>query len=64
MLAVALGSNVYLWNATSGNISHLLELQSPDYICSLNWITDGDTLAVGTSLGAIQAIIIIIFHLF
>ncbi|XP_073984224.1 cell division cycle 20 protein fzy [Rhodnius prolixus] len=54
MLAVALGSNVYLWNATSGNISHLLELQSPDYICSLNWITDGDTLAVGTSLGAIQ----------
>jgi len=53
-LAVALGSSVYLWNAATGSINHLLELEGNDYVSSLNWIADGDTLSVGTSLGCVQ----------
>lgn len=53
-LAVALNSAVYLWNASSGTITQLLELEGQDYVSSVSWITEGDTLAVGTSLGTIQ----------
>lgn len=54
ILAVALGSSVYLWNASTGNIEQLLELEGSDYICSLNWVQEGYLLAVGTSLGPVQ----------
>ncbi|XP_014286017.1 cell division cycle protein 20 homolog isoform X1 [Halyomorpha halys] len=54
LLAVALGSSVYLWNASSGAITQLTELEGNDYVSSLSWITDGDTLAIGTSLGNTQ----------
>ena len=38
VLAVALGQSVYLWNATTGSIDHLLTLQGPNdfvtrYMC-------------------------------
>lgn len=56
ILAVALGTCVYLWNAASGSIDQLLELESNDYVSSLSWIQagEGEHLAVGTSLGTIQ----------
>lgn len=54
ILAVALGNSVYLWNADSGSIDHLLELEGADYVCSLNWIQEGNLIAVGTSLGNVQ----------
>lgn len=54
ILAVALGSSVYLWNADSGTIDHLLELEGADYVCSLNWIPEGNLIAVGTSMGNVQ----------
>ncbi|KAL1131966.1 hypothetical protein AAG570_011577 [Ranatra chinensis] len=55
ILAVALGSSVYLWNAASGSIRHLMELEGSDYVCSLGWISEGsDMLAIGTSLGPVQ----------
>jgi cell division cycle protein 20 (cofactor of APC complex) len=54
MLAVGLGSSVYLWNAGTGNISHLLELEGSDYVTSVAWITEGEMLAIGTSLGPVQ----------
>lgn len=54
VLAVALGSSVYLWNADTGSIDQLLELEGADYVCSLNWMQEGNLIAVGTSLGDVQ----------
>jgi cell division cycle protein 20 (cofactor of APC complex) len=53
VLAVALAQSVYLWNATNGEINHLVTLENPsDYVTSVNWCTmPGSTkyLAVGTN---------------
>jgi WD40 repeat protein len=54
ILAVALNTSVYLWNAGTGNIQQLLTLEGADFVCSLSWIQEGDCLAVGTSMGVIQ----------
>ncbi|XP_024942935.1 cell division cycle protein 20 homolog isoform X2 [Cephus cinctus] len=51
ILAVALGANVYLWNAATGTIEQLLELEGSDYVCSVAWIQEGPYLAVGSTLG-------------
>ncbi|RLU18571.1 hypothetical protein DMN91_008928 [Ooceraea biroi] len=51
ILAVALGANVYLWNAGSGTIEQLFELEGNDYVCSVGWIQEGPYLAVGTTVG-------------
>ncbi|XP_034934492.1 cell division cycle protein 20 homolog [Chelonus insularis] len=51
VLAVALGSTVYLWNAASGTIEELFELDGNDYVCSVAWIQEGPYLAVGTPTG-------------
>lgn len=50
-LAVALGANVYLWNAETGTIEQLFELEANDYVCSVAWIQEGPYLAVGTTGG-------------
>ncbi|PSN50320.1 Cell division cycle protein 20 [Blattella germanica] len=50
----ALNTNVYLWNATSGNIQQLLSLEGNDYVSSVSWIEEGSHLAVGTSCGVTQ----------
>ncbi|XP_022919018.1 cell division cycle protein 20 homolog [Onthophagus taurus] len=49
ILAAALGTRVYLWNAGTGKIDELVEL--PDTVCSLSWIQEGDYLAIGTTQG-------------
>ncbi|XP_072391182.1 cell division cycle protein 20 homolog [Diabrotica undecimpunctata] len=54
VLAAALGSHVYLWNAGTGNIEQLLELEGNDYVCSLAWIQEGHCLAVGTTNGTVE----------
>ena len=58
ILAVALSQSVYLWNATTGEISHLVTLESPsDYVTSVNWCTlPGQTryIAVGTNAYAVH----------
>ncbi|KAG5344145.1 CDC20 protein, partial [Acromyrmex charruanus] len=51
ILAVALGPNVYLWNAGTGTIEQLFELEANDYVCSVAWIQEGPCLAVGTTVG-------------
>ncbi|XP_020292214.1 cell division cycle protein 20 homolog isoform X2 [Pseudomyrmex gracilis] len=51
ILAVALGANVYLWNAGTGTIEQLFELESNDYVCSVAWIQEGPYLAIGTTMG-------------
>lgn len=49
-LAVALHNNVYLWDATRGDIIFLMKLErEEDYVCSLSWTKEGSYLAVGTS---------------
>ncbi|XP_058820845.1 cell division cycle protein 20 homolog [Topomyia yanbarensis] len=54
VVAVALGSSVYLWNAASGNIEVLYENEGSDHACSLSWIQEGHILAVGTSIGTLE----------
>ncbi|XP_023018286.2 cell division cycle 20 protein fzy [Leptinotarsa decemlineata] len=54
ILAAALGAHVYLWNAGTGNIDQLLELEGNDYVCSLSWTQDGNCLAVGNTNGTVE----------
>jgi len=51
IISVALGQQVYLWDATSGDINQLpFELSDPtDYVSSVSWVQDGKFLAVGTA---------------
>lgn len=52
-MAVALGAGVYIWNAADGNIVQLCE-QEEDYVSCVSWISQGNVLAVGDSLGRVQ----------
>lgn len=54
---------MYLWNAASGSIDQLMELDGNDYVSSLSWIQagEGEHLAVGTSTGTIQVKIVFCF---
>ena len=57
VLAVALARSVYLWNATSGDIGHLISVEGNDYITSVKWCTEpGNTkyICVGTHLADLQ----------
>ncbi|XP_017786330.1 PREDICTED: cell division cycle protein 20 homolog [Nicrophorus vespilloides] len=54
VLAAALGSHLYLWDAGTGKIEQLMELEGNDYICSVSWIQEGDFLAVGTMSGTTE----------
>uniref|UniRef100_UPI003AAAD3DC cell division cycle protein 20 homolog n=1 Tax=Centroberyx gerrardi TaxID=166262 RepID=UPI003AAAD3DC len=50
ILAVALHNNVYLWDATQGDITLLMKLErEEDYISSVSWTKEGSYLAIGTS---------------
>ena len=54
-LAVCLAGHVYLWNATTGDIQQLLEMENQeDYVSSVAWIKEGNYLAVGTSNAEVQ----------
>lgn len=58
ILAVALAQSVYLWNATTGEIQHLMSTDTPDdYITSVSWCTiPGRTkyIAVGTNANLVE----------
>ena len=57
LVAVALHNEVYLWNATSGTIQHLMQLEAAeDYLSSVAWIKEGNVLAVGNSQGLVQVL--------
>jgi cell division cycle protein 20 (cofactor of APC complex) len=48
VVAVALGTMVYLWHAETGAIEQLLRTTiEDDYISSISWAEDGRTIAVG-----------------
>ena len=57
VLAVALGAEVYLWNASNGMVTALdsgLAACEGVYYASLSWCADGSYLSVGTSDGNVQ----------
>lgn len=58
ILAVALGQRVYLWNADSGDIHHLLTLQEEgDFVTSVSWSSnpgEDHMIAVGTNNSPVQ----------
>lgn len=53
VLAVGLGSCVYLWSAASSSVSMLCELPD-DLVTSVSWANTGSHLAVGTSNGEVM----------
>ncbi|PFX25778.1 Cell division cycle protein 20-like [Stylophora pistillata] len=53
-LALALSGAVYTWNPSTGETQHLFQLDGEDYISSVNWIGQGNILAVGNSIGQVQ----------
>lgn len=58
ILAVALGQCVYLWEADTGNIRHLLQLRDDDdFVTSVSWVRDKanqNYIAIGTNHNAVQ----------
>ncbi|OQR89918.1 hypothetical protein THRCLA_09512 [Thraustotheca clavata] len=54
VLAVALGASLYLWNASTGSIDELMSMEGDDYISSVSWIQEGNTLAIGGSDSTVQ----------
>lgn len=57
VLAVALSQSVYLWDAASGGIKELMNVDADpnDYVSSVSWIQQGGThLAIGTASNAVQ----------
>ncbi|KAJ2799107.1 WD repeat-containing protein slp1 [Coemansia guatemalensis] len=53
-LAIGLDQSVYLWNATTGDVNSLCQLEGEAYIASVKWTADGTYLAIGTSEGDVQ----------
>ncbi|GAQ84038.1 Anaphase promoting complex Cdc20 subunits [Klebsormidium nitens] len=54
VLAVGLGTCVYLWSAHSSQVTKLCDLGPNDSVSSVGWTQRGTYLAVGTNLGEVQ----------
>jgi cell division cycle 20-like protein 1 (cofactor of APC complex) len=54
ILAVGLGSSVYLWHAGTGNVKKLVDLGDQDHITGIGWMQRGTHLAVGTNKGLVR----------
>eukprot|EP00252_Welwitschia_mirabilis_P001959 TRINITY_DN11924_c0_g1_i2.p1 TRINITY_DN11924_c0_g1~~TRINITY_DN11924_c0_g1_i2.p1 ORF type:complete len:516 (+),score=61.42 TRINITY_DN11924_c0_g1_i2:115-1662(+) len=54
ILAVGLGSCVYLWSACSSRVTKLCDLGPDDNVCSVAWTQRGTYLSVGTNSGEVQ----------
>ena len=54
VLAVGLGSCVYLWSACTSKVTKLCDLSPSDSVCSVSWTQRGSLLAVGTHKGEVQ----------
>ncbi|KAL3922117.1 MAG: hypothetical protein SGILL_002376 [Bacillariaceae sp.] len=55
VLAVGLGSCVYLWSACTSKVTKLCDLAAnEDVVTSVNWAQRGTHLAVGTNKGEVQ----------
>ncbi len=54
VLAVGLGTCVYLWSACTSKVTKLCDLGPDDTVTSVSWTQRGTHLAVGTSVGEVQ----------
>jgi len=55
---VCLGPRLYLWNASNGAISQLLEMDNEnEYVSSVAWLPDSSNIAVGTSTMEVQVLL-------
>ncbi|XP_056665787.1 fizzy-related protein homolog [Monodelphis domestica] len=55
IVAVGLGSTVFLWSATTSQVTELCDLaQEDDAVTSVSWTERGTLLAVGTQKGVVQ----------
>ncbi|KAJ1629956.1 hypothetical protein T492DRAFT_1007185 [Pavlovales sp. CCMP2436] len=54
VLAVGLGTCVYLWSACSSKVTKLCDLAPEDTVTSVSWTGRGTHLAVGTTTGEVQ----------
>ena len=54
MIAVALDTTVYLWNATTGTIDELCTMEESNAVSSLAWSQDGTFLSIGTEDSLVQ----------
>ncbi|XP_058099308.1 protein FIZZY-RELATED 3 [Magnolia sinica] len=54
VLAVGLGTCVYLWTASTSKVTKLCDLGPSDSVCAVQWTREGSYLSIGTSLGDVQ----------
>ncbi|GMH19042.1 hypothetical protein Nepgr_020883 [Nepenthes gracilis] len=54
MLAVGLGTCVYLWSASNSKVTKLCDLGPSDSVCAVQWTREGSYISIGTSLGQVQ----------
>eukprot|EP01091_Cochliopodium_minus_P013561 TRINITY_DN4396_c0_g1_i1.p1 TRINITY_DN4396_c0_g1~~TRINITY_DN4396_c0_g1_i1.p1 ORF type:complete len:484 (-),score=112.49 TRINITY_DN4396_c0_g1_i1:105-1556(-) len=54
MLAVGLGSSVYIWNARTSQVTRVADLASGDSVASIAWNNRGNILGIGSSQGSVQ----------
>lgn len=54
MIAIALGSSVYLWNASNGETAEFLSLKDENYVSALSFSEDGRYLSIGISRGNVE----------
>lgn len=53
-VAIGLERNVYVWSASSGSVSSLLECPEDTYVSSVKWSGDGAYVGVGLGSGEVQ----------
>ena len=51
ILAVGLGSCIYLWSAQNNEVTKLDDIGSQNQVTSVQWSRDGALFAVGTKTG-------------
>ncbi|CAJ1865142.1 unnamed protein product [Sphenostylis stenocarpa] len=54
VLAVGLGTCVYLYSASNSKVTKLCDLGPNDGVCSVQWTREGSFISVGTNLGQVQ----------
>ncbi|XP_027160828.1 protein FIZZY-RELATED 3 [Coffea eugenioides] len=54
VLAVGLGTCVYLWSASNSKVTKLCDLGPNDGVCSVQWTREGSYISIGTNLGQVQ----------
>lgn len=54
VLAVGLGSCVYLWSACTSKVTRLVDFGEHTHVCSVGWSQRGTYLSVGTDKGDVQ----------